>query len=154
MSQLLVGKYGICKDCKQLIRFTGRYWIHVWGNPRHIATPEDYKVNAQTTDSASAAPEPEQTEAQIPADVLRKRSELAAYAHEAWSGWMRYLFSKCTEDAGGGLVIPAWAVARWTRQMSTAYKDLPADEKRSDLAEADKIMRLYLTGERARAMEG
>jgi hypothetical protein len=25
-------------------------------------------------------------------DVVRE--ELAAYAHEAWSGWMRYMFSK------------------------------------------------------------
>lgn len=68
---------------------------------------------------------------------------LAEYAHEAWSGWMRYLFSKCTEQ-GGTLVIPPWAVARWTRQMNTAYADLPESEKASDRAEATKI--LAITG--------
>jgi len=67
------------------------------------------------------------------------REALAAYAHEAWSGWMQYLFGKCAEE-GGTLIIPVWAVARWTRQMSTAYADLPESEKASDRAEADKML--------------
>lgn len=69
------------------------------------------------------------------------REQLAAYAHEAWSGWMKYLFSKC-EDAGeeGCVLIPASSAQRWERQMNTLYPDLPEDEKASDRDEADKML--------------
>jgi hypothetical protein len=74
------------------------------------------------------------------------REALAAYAHEAWSGWMRYLFSKCTRynyyDDHSGAIIPGWAVERWQRQMDTPYADLPEEEKVSDRAEADKMLAL------------
>lgn len=50
------------------------------------------------------------------------REALAAYAHEAWSGWMRYLFSKCEPDLlSAGAVIPRREVERWRRQMATPY---------------------------------
>jgi len=68
-----------------------------------------------------------------------RRERLAAYAHEAWAGWMRYLFGQCI-DYDGEIVIPQWAVERWTRQMETAYQDLPEQEKESDRAEADKML--------------
>jgi len=68
------------------------------------------------------------------------REQLAEYAHEAWSGWMRYLFSKCIYSKECSVIIPEWAVERWKRQMNTAYRDLPKTEKDSDLAEADTIM--------------
>lgn len=74
------------------------------------------------------------------------RERLAAYAHDAWSGWMKYLFSKCERDGDPlvgherDLIIPAWAVERWTRQMCTAYTDLPENEKESDRAEADRML--------------
>lgn len=68
------------------------------------------------------------------------REQLAAYSHEAWAGWMRYLFSRCEPSDSG--VIPPWAVARWTRQMHTAYADLPEEEKASDRDEADKILQI------------
>jgi hypothetical protein len=84
----------------------------------------------------------------MPEDALREA--LAAYAHEAWSGWMRYLFSKCDthtpRNAVGMLLdvpvttIPRWAVERWERQMNTPYADLPEEEKESDRAQADKIL--------------
>jgi len=45
------------------------------------------------------------------------REELAAYAHEAWSGWMRYMFSKCHSNDAGELVIPAWAMWRILRSV-------------------------------------
>ena len=51
--------------------------------------------------------------------------KLAEYAHIAWSGWMNYMFSKCTRNDDGTLTIPAWAIERWTRQMTTSYADLP-----------------------------
>lgn len=76
--------------------------------------------------------------------------KLAAFAHDKqWSGWMRYLFSKCsspytTDDfrrpMPGDVAIPAWAVERWTRQMQTPYAELPEEERESDRAEARKIL--------------
>lgn len=69
-----------------------------------------------------------------------KREELAEYAHEAWSGWMRYMFRFCTDNADGTVTMDAEKVARWRRQMETEYADLPEEEKRSDRAEADSIL--------------
>lgn len=82
-------------------------------------------------------------------DISRER--LAAYAHEAWSGWMKYQFEKGHfmngHVEGGGLadvervwVMPAWAVERWQRQMNTKYDDLPEEEKASDHKEADRML--------------
>lgn len=68
------------------------------------------------------------------------REQLAEYAHEAWSGWMRYMFDKAPVNADGTWTMPAWAVERWRRQMSTPYSDLPEEEKGSDRAEADSIL--------------
>ena len=70
---------------------------------------------------------------------------LAAYAHKAWSGWMKYMFSKSIfeEDGDGAVIIPADLVERWKRQMNTAYDDLPADEQISDVAEAHKMIAIF-----------
>lgn len=74
------------------------------------------------------------------------REKLAALAHEQWSGWMKYLFSKCeilpNGDLGELAVIPEWAVQRWKRQMETAYADLSEQEKNSDREEADRVLAL------------
>jgi len=76
---------------------------------------------------------------------------LADYAHMAWSGWMKYLLSKCKPEerdgeidayATGALIIPKEFVERWTRQMNTPYRDLPDKEQESDRAEASKMIRL------------
>lgn len=71
---------------------------------------------------------------------------LAAYAHSAWSGWMKYLFSKmvtCSCRAEGpGAAIPPEVAARWERQMKTEYKDLPEKEQISDQDEAHKIIHI------------
>lgn len=69
-----------------------------------------------------------------------RREALADYAHEAWSGWMKYMFSKAEPNDDGTWTMPAWAVERWQRQMSTPYADLPEEEKASDRAEADKML--------------
>lgn len=65
--------------------------------------------------------------------------KLAGYAHEAWSGWMRYLFEKSAENPDGSVTIPAELVKRWRRQLETPYEDLPEKEKDSDRIEARKI---------------
>lgn len=95
------------------------------------------------------------TEAQL--DALRTerqgqavdlREALAEYAHDAWSGWMKYLFGKgdfvpWTNSDGkmeARWVMPNWAVDRWSRQMRTPYADLPEEEKKSDRAEADTML--------------
>ncbi|NOY58937.1 MAG: hypothetical protein GXO75_08395 [Calditrichaeota bacterium] len=65
---------------------------------------------------------------------------LADYAHRAWSGWMKYLFSKSKKNSDGTVTIPKWAVKRWERQMNTLYSDLTEKEKDSDRAEANEII--------------
>jgi hypothetical protein len=76
----------------------------------------------------------------ITRSVPDERERLAAYAHEAWSGWMRYMFSKATQHENGIVTIPVGLAERWQRQMNTAYDDLPESEKASDRDEADKML--------------
>jgi hypothetical protein len=78
-----------------------------------------------------------------------KKEALARYAHEAWSGWMKYLWSRSRimNIAINGIVqrcvvIPHSLVVRWERQMNTPYNDLPEDEKFSDMQEADRILKI------------
>ena len=68
------------------------------------------------------------------------REPLAHYAHEAWRGWMSYLFEKSVQNDDGSVTIPAGLVKRWRRQVNTLYFDLPDEEKESDRKEADKII--------------
>ncbi len=75
----------------------------------------------------------------------RQIEALAEYAHDAWSGWMRYLFSKCEvrvlENVDrASLVIPERFVDRWRRQLETRYADLPEEEKESDRVEAQRML--------------
>lgn len=73
-----------------------------------------------------------------------QRELLAAYAHEAWSGWMKYMIDtrRGWYDNYGGWTIAAESLDRWTRQMNTPYADLPESEKASDRDEAVKILTL------------
>ena len=80
--------------------------------------------------------------------LVRLREDLAEYAHEAWSGWMEYLFRKSTKNADGTVTIPAWAVERWERQQTASYQSLPEQEKESDREEADKMLLLLKTNSR------
>ena len=76
------------------------------------------------------------------------REKLAAHAHEMWSGWMRYLFSKSRtvrlqHEAvlqKGDVVIPKAYAERWKRQMKTYYHRLPPEMQKSDLEEADRML--------------
>jgi hypothetical protein len=82
------------------------------------------------------------THDELRALCAQAREPLAAYAHEAWAGWMLYLFSKSERNADGTLTLPAWAAERWARQMTTLYAYLPEKEKESDRAEADKMLEI------------
>jgi hypothetical protein len=95
-------------------------------------------------DRADLSPQQQQAWAEVQAALTGGdvREQLAAYAHNAWAGWMMYLFNKAQAHPDGTVTIPAWAVARWQRQMHTAYADLPEAEKASDRAEADKMLAL------------
>jgi len=75
------------------------------------------------------------------------REQLAALAHEQWTGWMTYLFETARDGKNddGTLTLPAWAVERWERQMATPYANLPEDEKESDRAEANRVLKLIGT---------
>ena len=79
---------------------------------------------------------------------MKDKEKLAELCHKQWSGWMEYLFSKCFPDTGqfdknnGNLIIPAWAVERWKRQMNTPYSKLSKEEKNSDRDEAEKFLAL------------
>ena len=72
------------------------------------------------------------------------REELAALMHEMWIGWMKYLFSKSRQHGwdDGRVIIPAWAVERWMRQMDTPYDELSEEEKDSDRRIADRVLAL------------
>lgn len=82
------------------------------------------------------------------------REALAEYAHQAWAGWMQYLFTKGLLDSDESYRLPAWAVERWTRQMETLYVFLPEEEKASDRAEADKMLALVRRALAAREVGG
>lgn len=75
------------------------------------------------------------------------REKLANLCHSQWSGWMKYLFSKGTFNADGTWTMPRWAVDRWTKQMSTQYKNLSNSEMGSDRIEADKFLLLFKKGD-------
>ena len=74
--------------------------------------------------------------------VLVANEHLAEYAHEAWSGWMKYLFENSLEESDG-VKIPRALVERWQRQMNTPYEKLPEHEKVSDRAEALKMQAIF-----------
>lgn len=73
-------------------------------------------------------------------EKLAIREKLARLAHEQWSGWMDYLFSKGEFNQDRTWTMPAWAVKRWKRQAETSYSDLSESEQDSDRNEADKFL--------------
>lgn len=79
---------------------------------------------------------------EIPSDPQGRelREQLAALAHEQWTGWMRYLFNKCRLTDMGDVVIPKSSALHWQRQMGTPYADLSETEKDSDRDEADRVL--------------
>jgi len=70
-------------------------------------------------------------------DLTEKLGDLV---HRQWSGWMEYLFEKSTLNEDGTVTIPEYAVSRWKRQVETAYKDLPEEEKESEREKARQVI--------------
>ena len=69
------------------------------------------------------------------------REALAALAHKRWTEWMSWVFEVGVLTNSGELVIPAWSVSRWQRQMRTQYEFLSWEEQQSDRMEADAILK-------------
>lgn len=72
--------------------------------------------------------------------MIYTREKLAEYAHDAWSGWMGYLFRFGKQNSDGTFTMDAEKVERWRRQMRTHYDGLSEAEKNSDRQEADQML--------------
>ena len=59
--------------------------------------------------------------------------KLAAYEHDRWSHWMRWMFDNWTPEN----------IARWKEQMVTSYENLPEHSKESDRQEARRILAVF-----------
>ena len=68
------------------------------------------------------------------------REKIAQLAHEQWSGWMDYLFSKGVFNPDGTWTMPVEFVERWQRQARTPYAELSSPEQDSNRKEADKFL--------------
>lgn len=71
------------------------------------------------------------------------KEDLANLAHDQWSHWMKYMFSKSVENQDGSITIPKELVERWTRQMNTDYANLSESEQDSDRNEANKFLEVF-----------
>ena len=69
--------------------------------------------------------------------------KVAELAHDQWSGWMEYLFEKCSDNEDGSVNIPLKLVKRWKKQMENNYENLSEEEKDSDRKEAKKFISLF-----------
>lgn len=58
------------------------------------------------------------------------REQLAALAHEQWSGWVEHMLDNL-DDAH---------IQGWRRQIATPYEELSEPEKDSDRKEADRVL--------------
>lgn len=72
------------------------------------------------------------------------REDLAEYAHQAWSGWMQYLFANSTPNGDGSWTIEPDLCSRWRRLMTTPYAALPPEEQAADRAEADRMVEVFV----------
>ncbi len=67
----------------------------------------------------------------------------ANLAHEQWSGWMKYMFSKGPRRFDGTWVMSHSLRTRWERQMNTPYEELSEKEKESDRVEAKRMIEVF-----------
>ncbi len=75
--------------------------------------------------------------------------ELAAFEHERWAHWQRYMHSKGIPQPDGSLLLPAEIVTRWQRQLDTKYADLDDKQKESDREQVRRYLPLITS-----ALEG
>jgi hypothetical protein len=66
--------------------------------------------------------------------------QLADKEHASWARWMEYLFSRCTRQQDGSMVISARDADYWQLETLLPYADLPEQIKRSDRKEVAHIM--------------
>ena len=66
--------------------------------------------------------------------------QLTSIEHDRWAHWQRYIHTHCERRADGSLVIPPDLVARWERQIETAFVDLSEDERESDRQQVRKYL--------------
>ena len=87
----------------------------------------------------------------------RLRERLAALEHDQWCCWTGHMFDMLAAVLTvGGKPAPSPveyqlavdAIARWKRQVVTAYAELAEKEKDSDREWADKVLALLLDGAR------
>lgn len=83
-----------------------------------------------------------ETPAGTPTAEEKLMEKLAERAHDSWSHWMQYLFSRSCKQADGSVIIPAELVERWKRQMHTPYSQLSEQEKLSDREQAETIFQI------------
>ena len=73
---------------------------------------------------------------------------LSEFVHELWAEWMRYMLRNghfVVEKSGDiQWIVGHMPMMRWTRQMNTDYKNLPAEEQLSDKKIAQEILDLVL----------
>jgi len=82
----------------------------------------------------------------IPEDAQVLVEPLAKYAHDAWTGWMDWVFMYAPFNPDGSFTIPAAQVKRWKGLMYTPYDQLGEQEKDADREEARAIIKvLYET---------
>jgi len=101
---------------------------------------KDESLSPKETPSYTLYEDKEDNSQENKKDLLIEK--LADYAHEAWSGWMKYLFEKSSSSEDGSVTIPKELVDRWTRQLETPYEDLSEEEKASDRKEAYKMLNI------------
>lgn len=108
-------------------------WPTVWEEIRRAVKQHEDNVVSQ----GPATP----SDALTIATALRER--LADLAHDQWSNWMDYLFSKGVFNEDGTWTMPAEFVTRWELQMETKYAALSEAEQDSDRKEADKFLAVF-----------
>jgi len=79
--------------------------------------------------------------------IEKLREDFAGQAHESWSGWMRYVFTKGNMNDDESFTIDAGSVKRWIRQIHTPYDELSEQEKDSDRTEAEKYLEILFKNE-------
>jgi hypothetical protein len=151
----LGGRFHVVREWKEPQTFTGDVWFYDFRQDKD-ASSGLVEFRARFVDGCLVGPIVAAAEAVEPAREIAAlsarlaplegtpptalRDSLAAYAHEAWAGWMAYLFRFGATDKYGAFIINADKVERWRRQMQTPYAALSEAERESDRREADAIL--------------